>query len=104
MPNLESHIPVTHLYITNEDPPRLKLDLVVYLDANEKITLQNDPPKTYNGDKTIIHYKVESDDAPTAAYFHHQFEFTCTGRPHIVETIVDGTSRHTVLNSSDRAE
>jgi hypothetical protein len=103
MPYPMFHMPLTHLFITSEDPPKLKLDLVVYTDAGKKITLQSDPPKTYN-DHTIIHYKVDDDIPASAGYFYHQFEFTCIGKPHIVETIIDGTSRHTVINSSDRAE
>lgn len=104
MPNPMSHMPLTHLFITSEDPPKLKLDLVVYIDASKKIALQGNP-KTYN-DKTIITYKVEGDDAAIGRYYHpDQFEFTCIGKPHIVETeIIDGAVRHFVINSSDRAE
>ncbi len=105
MPNLESHIPVTHLFITNSEPPMLKHDLVVYLDANEKITLQPDPPKTYNNDLTRIIYKVEAASNTPAGYYHpEQIVIECKGKPHIVETIIDGEVRNTVVNSSDRAE
>jgi hypothetical protein len=103
--NPKSHIPLTHLYITNAEPPMLKHDLVVYLDANEKITLQPDPPKTYI-DKTYIIYKVETATNTPAGYYHpDQIVIACIGKPHIVETtIIDGVSRNTVINSSDRAE
>lgn len=100
---MDFYQPRTDLYKKLTDPMKLKIYIDARVKVGKKLTKFPATDPKVGTTKTYIRYIIEDDATKTTEYYaHFDEEFTWTGEPHKVETVITGGG--TSVKSSDKAE